>query len=157
MHISDTTKYILKAFIPFTEANAKLSFYPKSFFQELDKLHKINERTLHSAYYRAIKNGLIFVDDDNIPRLTAKGLRNIKLYKPKLLSKGAKLIVIFDIPEEERVKRQRLRLILRELKFVKIQQSVWECRFDCREYLQAEIAESDLGKYVVVYEALRLT
>ncbi len=153
---NDTTRFILEAFIPYTRANLLLSFKPSLFFNELEKRSGRNKRTLESAYYRLIRKGLIELDENRIPRLTDKGRRKTKLYKPEKLELGARLIVIFDIPEEQRMKRRRLRLLLRELSFRRVQQSVWETSFDHREYLRAEIAEMHLQEHVKVYEAAQI-
>lgn len=150
---AETTKFVLEAFVPYTKANLLLSFKPSLFFNELEKKSGRKRRSLESAYYRLIKKGLIELDDKGIPRLTPKGHRKAKIFKPERLQLGAQLIVIFDIPEEERRKRRRLRLVLQELSFRKVQQSVWVTEYDYREYLRAEIAEMDLQEYVRVYEA----
>jgi phenylacetic acid degradation operon negative regulatory protein len=148
--------YVLKGFIPYTEANLKLSYKPASFFNELERISKKNKGTLRSAYYRLIDKGYIELDECGIPRLTIKGQSHIKLYSPKVLGKGSLLFIIFDIPEEERSKRDRLRKILLELEFEMIQQSVWATKYDYREYISSEIAENDLQNYVQVFEAARL-
>lgn len=149
---SEATKYVLKAFLPYSEANLYLSFKPSLFFQELEKKSGQKRRSLESAYYRLVKKGLIKIDENNIPRLTDHGKREAKIYKPTRLKFGAHLMVIFDIPEEQRQKRRRLRILLRELSFKQIQQSVWETQYDHREYLRSEIAEMELQDYVRVYE-----
>jgi DNA-binding transcriptional regulator PaaX len=153
LKISETTKYVLEAFIPYTEANLLLSFKPSLFFNELEKKTGYKKRSLESAYYRSVKKGLIKLDENHIPHLTKVGRRKTKLYKPTKLKIGVHLMVIFDIPENERKKRDRLRTLLRELSFQKIQQSVWETRYDHREHLRAEIEDMNLQQYVRVYEA----
>ena len=97
------------------------------------------------------------LDSDGVPRLTLKAMAAIKTYKPTKLAKNAQILLVFDVPESERTKRDHLRALLRELSFKKIQQSVWASGYDHREYLAAEIKEYDLGNYVVVYEAVQLT
>ncbi|OGL29293.1 CRISPR-associated endonuclease Cas2 [Candidatus Saccharibacteria bacterium RIFCSPHIGHO2_02_FULL_47_12] len=156
MRISPTTRYVLKALVPYSKANMQLSFSPNKFFNDLERLDRINERTLRSAFYRAQRKGLIKIDSEGIPRLTPKGLTATKTYKPTKLGKNAYILLIFDIPESERRKRDHLRALLRELSFKKIQQSVWACRYDHREYLAAEIKEYGLENYVIVYEAAYL-
>lgn len=142
--------------MPYTKENLNLAFKPNVFFYELEKISRINDKTLESAYYRAVKSGLVEIDDTGIPRLTTKGRLRIKPYKPKRLSKQSHLLVIFDIPEDMRAARDRLRLILKELSFAKVQQSVWASPYDHTEYLTAEISEYNLSEYVFVYEAVRL-
>ena len=151
------THYILSGLVPYTEANLKLSFIPTRFFYDLEKLDKVksSKKAMRTAYYRAIKSGLIELDDQKIPRLTAKGKRKTKQFKAKYLGKNARLLLIFDIAEEDRWKRDRLRLFLKELSFTQVQKSVWECQYDYREYLRTEIEEIGLRQNVVVYEALK--
>ena len=154
--LSPTTKYVLKALIPYSKANLQLSFKPNYFFNELEKQSRTKERTLRSAYYRAVKQGLIQLDDNDVPRLTPKGLIATKAYKPIKLSKDACILLVFDIPESERAKRTHLRALLRELSFKMIQQSVWMSRYDHRKYLRAEIKEYGLEDFVLIYEAVLL-
>lgn len=156
MRMSPTTKYLLKALIPYSKANMQLAFKPNAFFNELEKKDRINERSLRSAFYRAEKKGLLTMDADGIPRLTFKGIAATKTYRPSKLDNNAHLLLIFDIPESERTKRDHLRALLRELSFKKIQQSVWASKYDHRQYLAAEIKEYGLENYVVVYEAAKL-
>ncbi len=134
-----------------------LVFKPALFFKELEKKSHKSERTLRSSYYRAINKGLIELDDRNIPRLTARGRKAIHPYQPNKLNKSVYLLVIFDIPENERSKRSHLRALLRELSFTKVQQSVWVSKYDHRDYLAAEIAEYNMEEYVHLYEAASLS
>jgi phenylacetic acid degradation operon negative regulatory protein len=154
--LSPATRYLLEGFIPYTEANIKLAYKPHAFFNELERKSGQKERTLRSAYYRAVKKGFVVIDVDGIPRLTEKGRLRINRYKPKRLGKDAFLLVSFDIPEEERKKRDHFRALLHELEFTKIQQSVWYSQNDHRELLSAEITEHNLQYYVKVYEATRV-
>lgn len=154
-----STHYLLSALMPYTEANLKLSFVPKMFFADLARLDRIKEHTLRTAYYRSIKKGLIELDTSSglpgLPRLTAKGKRKIAPYTSKKL-KGAHLMVVFDIAESSRWKRQQLRTTLREFDFHQIQKSVWISSSDCRGYVKAEIKELDLANSVRIYECREL-
>jgi phenylacetic acid degradation operon negative regulatory protein len=152
---SSTTHYVLSSIIPYTEANLKLAFKPNLFFSDLEKLDKIKKEKLRSAYYRAIKQGLLELDDQAIPRLTHKGRKKLRPFRPKKL-KDAQLMVVFDIPEAERWKRYRLRLLLRELSFKQVQKSVWVSDKDCKDYLEAEINEYQLKDCVELFEAKQI-
>lgn len=151
-------KYILEAFIPYTDANIKLAFKPAWFFRDLERIdrnRRYKKETLKKAYYKAVKANLIELDDKGVPRLTTKGQVYLKPFRPKRL-KGSKLMVIFDIPEVQRSKRNHLRLLLVELKFKQVQKSVWVSDYDSREYLQEEIRVYKLAQYVEIYEAKKL-
>jgi DNA-binding transcriptional regulator PaaX len=148
-----TIHYILAALIPYTEPNLKLAFKPSVFFNDLEKLDRLKNRrkAFRSAYYRSIQQKLVEIDGDGVPRLTRKGRLTIQRFKPQKL-KRAQLMIVFDIPEVERRKRQHLRLLLRELAFTQVQKSVWTSVYDHREYLKAEIKDNSLEKYVEIFE-----
>src|SRR3990167_5623755 len=126
-----TTKYyLLKALLPYSRENLKLSFQPAQFFADLEKQKKIPENTAKTAFHRAIDKGLIKIDEQNIPRLTDKGKRSLAPLTSKKL-RGAKLLVVFDIPENARWRRGYLRAVLREFSFKQLQKSVWVTDLDC--------------------------
>ncbi len=146
---------MLRALIPYSDANLKLVFKPSLFFADLERVEKISRNASKNAFYRAIRQELIEIDEQGIPRLTEKGRRDVKPFVAKKLA-GAKLMIIFDIPENERWKRTHLRQLLRELSFKMIQQSVWSTDYDHRDYLKAEISNLGLARYVQLYEAHQL-
>lgn len=147
-----STQYILEALIPYSKANMQLVFKPSRFFTELEKLDQVKEQTARTSFYRAIKKGLIELDDQGVPRLTNRGKRRILPFSaPKL--KGAQLMIIFDIPEADRWKRGHLRALLHELSFKQVQKSVWISPHDHRELLKMEIEELGLKKEIRLFEA----
>lgn len=149
-------QHLLLGLVPYSRENLALAFRPSTFFSELEKLSGRSHPSIRTAYYRAQKRGLIEIDQAGIPRLTDKGRTKVKPYSAKTLPKGAKLMVIFDIPENERAKRRHLRLLLKELSFAQVQKSVWVSPFDHRELLASDIQENDLSKYVSLYEVAYL-
>lgn len=149
-------RYILESLVPYTEANLLLTFKPNKFFDELDKKSFRKRQTWRNAYSKARKNGLIKVDDEGVPKLTPKGQKSLKRYKAKKLGKGVELMIIFDIPEVERGKRQQLRLLLKELKFRQVQKSVWTSELDGRSHIESEAKYYGFGKYIELYEVHRL-
>ena len=153
-----STNYILRALIPYSESNLKLAYHPNQFFNDLEKLEevKVTRKSLRTSYYRAIKRGLIKIDKGGVPRLTEKGLYKINKYSPRKLGKNARILITFDIPENERHLRDRLRAILRELKFEQVQKSVWETEYDVIKYLKMEVKEHGLENKVNVYESLKI-
>ncbi len=161
-HVADkyrsTTHYVLSGLIPYTEANVKLTFKPSLFFNDLEKLdrYKGKRSALSSSYHRAIENNLIAIDDTGAPHLTDKGVAQLRRYEPCKLTGAASILVIFDIPEEERRLRQRLRTLLRELGFMQVQKSVWQSEYDVLEYLVPELRQYRLEECVQVYESARV-
>lgn len=64
-------------------------------------------------------------------------------------------VVIFDIPERRRKVRDRLRILMRELGFMRLQDSVWVFPYDCEEFVALLKAELKIGAavlYMVVEE-----
>ena len=153
-----TTHYILSGLVPYTEANIKLAFKPSAFFNDLERLDQEKRRagTLRVSYYRAVKQGLVCVDDVGMPQLTKAGLQQLRRYEPRKLKGAASVLVVFDIPEEERRLRSRLRALLRELRFTQIQQSVWRSEYDVVDYLVEGLRQDGLSEYVEVHESIRI-
>lgn len=153
-----TTHYLLSSLVPYTEANLKLAFRPSVFFDDLHKLSQsvVTKNALKASYYRAVDSGLLIHDDRGTPSLTEAGLARLRRYEPTKLSGAASILVIFDIPEQERRLRQRLRTLLRELRFTQVQKSVWQSEYDVLEYLVPELAQYHLEEYVQIYESARV-
>lgn len=136
--------------MPYTRANVKLTFKPSAFFDDLEKLSKMKRRTLQASYYRAIRQGLVTIESGQ-PHISEEGLRLLRPFKPLKLTQS-KLMVIFDIAERDRFKRQQLRLLLRELRFTQVQRSVWQSSFDSRDHLLEAIQQLGLSDEVLIYE-----
>lgn len=148
--------YVLSALMPYTEANLRLTFKPHTFFNELEKISKLKDKTLRSAYYRAQEQGYLTVDARNRPVPTKKGEQYVRRFNPKRLGDNAFLMVMFDIPEGESWKRQHLRRTLQDLHFQQIQKSVWATEYDYRAVLKEEIDDLGMQPYVEIFEAARL-
>ena len=54
-------------------------------------------------------------------------------------------VVIFDVPERRRVVRDRLRDIMKEVGFVRLQDSVWVFPYDCEDFITLLKAELKIG------------
>lgn len=147
---------ILLALIPYTKQNLSLSFSPNKFFNELERNSnlKTTKNSFRTNYYRLVSGGYIDTTHQT-PKLTGKGIHEIKKFKGEHL-KNSHILVIFDIPEEHRSKRNTLRLLLRELNFKQIQKSVWATEYDYRDYLKEEIKINELDNFVVVFEAKKI-
>lgn len=153
-----TTHYVLSGLLPYTEANLKLSFSPNRFFNDLEKIsnYKLKSTAVRTSYYRAVKRGLIELGADRVPRLTDKGLSQLSRYEPRKLKSADGVLVIFDIPEGERSLRNRLRALLRELRFIQVQKSVWRSDYDVVKYVVEWLREEGVDDYVQVYESIRV-
>lgn len=88
--------------------------------------------------------------------LTTKGeekvLRWQYRYKERERRKDGKLqMIIFDIPERQRVVRNILRDFLSSVGYQKLQHSVWICPYEVSEETEKIIREYHLEKYVKVF------
>lgn len=152
--------YVLVALIPYSKPNLLLSFKPALFFRELEKVSRYKQKTLREAYYRAEQQMLITrrtEQNQKVAILTARGKRKIAAFVAQELEGDAKLMIIFDIPEDQAAKRQKFRNVLKEWQIQQVQKSVWLTGKDYREELASLIDELGLSKYVKLYECAPLS
>lgn len=119
-----------------------------------------------SALGRLAKKRLVaFVERDGkkYARLTKEGRAAFAFEQEKLSLQerrkrkwdGQWRMVLFDIPERRRSVRFRLRSIMREIGFVRVQDSAWAYPYACEEFVALLKAELKIGKdvlYVIVSE-----
>lgn len=102
--------------------------------------NKRENRTFCNTFYKLKKRGLIKIIGRNgqiYISLTKEGkekagkyqIDNLEIKKPKKWDKKWR-ILIFDIQEKHRIKRDALRGKIKELKLFKLQDSVWAHPFD---------------------------
>lgn len=153
-----TTHFVLSSLLPYTESNLKLTFRPTAFFKDLENISggSYSASAVSASYYRAVGRGLMSIDEKGNLELTSKGVSQLRRYEPKKLKGAASVLVIFDIPEEQRHLRRRLRMLLREFHFVLLQQSVWQSEYDVVEYLVPEIEKQGLASYLQIHETVRI-
>lgn len=89
-------------------------------------------------------------------RLTEKGrwqqeLKSIKK-KPDHYPVGQGCVVVFDIPESERVARNMFRRFLKECGFRQLQRSVWVCRKDVVDFVADFVSRNKLTQWIQVIE-----
>ncbi|KKW12544.1 MAG: hypothetical protein UY51_C0003G0008 [Candidatus Jorgensenbacteria bacterium GW2011_GWB1_49_9] len=93
-------------------------------------------------------------------KLTKLGKEKLKEYKlteltikkPRRWDKKYRLI-IFDIKEWKRDKRDKIRRWLEKLGFIRLQNSVWVYPYDCEEVIALLKANYQIGKEVLYIEA----
>jgi len=136
----------------------------------LAKLPSIKRAQLRARYRtalgRLVAQGFVISekrDGKSYARITDAGRKKLafELEKNKLdLSKkrhwnGRWRVIIFDVPEHRRKVRDRLRILMQELGFVRLQDSVWVFPYDCEEFVALMKAELKIGSavlYMVVEE-----
>ncbi|MEK7601507.1 MAG: CRISPR-associated endonuclease Cas2 [Patescibacteria group bacterium] len=117
-----------------------------------------------TASGRLAKKGLLrFVERGGIryATITEKGRRALILETAKALHRHRRAprwdkryrLVMFDVPQYRRSTRDRLRRLMREYGFLRLQNSVWVYPYDCEELIALIKADLRIGKdvlYVVV-------
>lgn len=146
---------MLLALIPYSKQNLKLAFRPKQFFKDLESSKNYKISSIETTYYRAKRNGLI-IEDNNKVRLSQKAQERVKTLNSTKLEGDVYLMIIFDIPEKFRSKRDRFRDYLKSLEFTQTQKSVWINKLDYRKQVIEAISELKLSPYVLFFECARL-
>lgn len=126
----------------------KYYFRKRDFNRELKKLEKRNyvalTKTEDGLLIKLLKKGKARAEQINI--------NNLKLKKEKIWDQKWRLFT-FDIPEEKRSRRDRIRKKLKALGLYNIQRSVFAYPFDCREELRLISDYFKVSKYVTYAEA----
>lgn len=148
--------YVLLGIIPYTRPNLLLSFKPNQFFNELERISGYSPNVLRSAFSRA-KTRKLIIAHDNVLNLSFEGMKTIQPFIAKKLAGGGQLMVIFDIPEDFAHLRRKLRLLLRQLQFKPIQQSVWMSDKDHKKIIAEAISLLGVEDWVQLYEAARIS
>ena len=122
----------------------------------LPDLRPINQKqSVRRAIGRLIKQGSLEKRDGKY-HITSKGKGRLELLTFQSLNTRKKnkwdgkwRVVIFDIPEKFRIKRDVLRSKLIQIGFIKIQNSVWVYPFQCDEIVALLKFEIKLGRSAV--------
>lgn len=109
--------------------------------------------TINNCLNRLVKNGLIVKEGTKLKLSTKGELRLLKYQKGISQTKkkwdGKWRIVIFDIWEKNKKKRDFLRQELVGFGFIKLQNSVWITPYECEDYINLLKADIGLGKSVI--------
>lgn len=125
----------------------------------LAKYKRQRQYQAKKAFARLIENGFLTIqktDRGSFAILTEKGrdymnrleLRNYKIQKPKRWDKKWRL-VIFDISEKRKKLRNQARATLRQLGFLRLQDSVWVYPYDCEEVIVLLKTQLRIGKEIL--------
>lgn len=140
-----------------------LTTSPDRYFRVLETIKKdwkeINRRALYRAIRKLYKSRLIYgkdnLDGTTTLTLTNKGKKTALTYQidnikipPMKKWDGQWRIVLFDIPEEFKKKRDAISRILKQMGFYKFQKSVFAHPFDCSNEVDFVIEFFLLRPYV---------
>ncbi len=124
------------------------------------KRYKLAFEARTAAQRLVIKGYIRFIERNGkkLLEITEAGKRALTLEEARASQSGyAKKIrwdhryrmVMFDIPEKRRGVRERLRRLMQELGFLRLQDSVWISPYDCEDLVVLIKAELRIGKDVL--------
>ncbi len=105
-----------------------------------------------------VKKYAVWVERDGkkFLRITPAGRAAFEFEQAKIALKNQKKkwdgrwrMVVFDIPERRRAVRLRLRAVMNEIGFVRLQDSVWVYPYDCEDFIALLKAELKIGKDIL--------
>lgn len=125
----------------------------------LDKKFKNFKNDTNRSLSRLLNSSLVvFIEKDGKKylKLTEKGklklIRleqyNFQLKKPKKWDNKWR-IVIFDIPQKRRLQRDNLRFTLKQIGFVRLQNSVWVYPYDCEDLITLLKLDFKIGREIL--------
>lgn len=131
----------------------------------MDKLGLIPRRRqreyVGSSASKLVRRGLLYFDGKRY-QMTSEGekilrrweLSDFKLQKPKKWDRKWR-VIIFDIPEKSKSKREYVRRLFERARLERLQDSVWVYPYDCEDVLTLLKTELGIGKnilYLIVEE-----
>lgn len=112
----------------------------------MDKKRKFKNYEINQSVKRLLDRGLVILEEDKDSKylkITDKGKHTLLKYeleglahkKPQKWDKKYR-VVIFDISENKRGIRDKLRVIIRGFGFIRLQQSVWVYPYPCQDIIE---------------------
>lgn len=120
---------------------------------------KFRKYSFNRSLERLKKNGLILwekTDKGNFAHLTPKGkaklrqleMNDYKIKKPRRWD-GKWRLLAFDIKEERKSLRNKVRHTLRQIGFIRLQDSVWVYPYDCEDLIMLLKVDFKVGKDLI--------
>ncbi len=110
------------------------------------------ERLLRAGYIRYQRDGYLSLTKKGEDRLREFEKKNYVIKKPMIWDKKWR-VLIFDIKEERRVLRDKVRSTLIAVGFVRLQDSVWVFPYDCEDLITLMKVDFEIGNdllYLIV-------
>jgi DNA-binding transcriptional regulator PaaX len=114
------------------------------------------EHSIQASRKRLVEKGLVKYNENGLLVLTSLGQRqlekierlNFKVRKPTKWD-GKWRVLIFDIKESKKLIRDKIRVTLNNIGFIKLQNSVWIYPYDCEDLITLLKADFQLGREVL--------
>lgn len=125
---------------------ASSPYFILNLMKNFKKIRKYGNKKVYNTFYQLRKEGCIEIKKRNHQiyiALTEKGRKkagwfqidSLKIKKPKKWD-GKWRLVIFDISQLQRLKRNAFRGKLKELGFYPLQKSVWVIPYECKDEIE---------------------
>ena len=123
-----------------------------------EEKRKFLYRTRTAAGRLAAKGYVVWFERDGkkFLRVTPKGRKAFAFEQAKVELKNQKKkwdgrwrMIVFDVPERRRNVRNKLCAIMREIGFIRLQDSVWVYPYGCEDFIALLKAELKIGKDVL--------
>ena len=127
-----------------------LKYLDKNKQRKRDPKYLINSalsRLVKKKYINISKNGQLYLTQEGEKRLHLIEHGTYPLPKTKWDKKWR--VVTFDVSEKRKTSREKLRLLLRQVGFVRLQDSVWVYPYDVEEVVNLITTGNFLGKEVL--------
>lgn len=119
-------------------------------------LKRLEKRKIIALEQKGRKVEVLVLEEGKIEVLKYSIKRLLELKSKKKKWSGKWFLVVFDVPEEERNKRNYLRGFLREIGFYQYQQSVYVYPYECEKEVDLIKKMVEGGKYISYIVAERL-
>lgn len=118
------------------------------------KPNKYDKYYLDNVARRLVDKGLLSLDKRGKLSLTKKGYKRFDELETKDITRpkrwdGKYRVVIFDIEEKIKKEREAIRSQLISLGFIRLQNSVWVCPYECEEFITLLKTGRGLGDNII--------
>jgi DNA-binding transcriptional regulator PaaX len=113
--------------------------------REKECVNRSLNRLIEKRLVTKNKQGFLELTNKGATELHKFSVSNYKLSVSKKWDRKWR-VLIFDIPEKRRVVRNRVRLVLRQIGFVRLQDSVWVYPHECEDLIQLLKVDFGIGK-----------
>ncbi|OIO48294.1 MAG: hypothetical protein AUJ32_00885 [Parcubacteria group bacterium CG1_02_40_82] len=153
--------------LPHGTSYSKMEYFLEKRREQADKIvpkqiRKQTRQCFNVFFYRLKKDGLVEKKNKNkksLLKLTPKGREILQKLRSTILpnnkyksqSNDTLKIVIFDIPEREREKRDWLRIALKNLNFNMVQKSVWIGKAKLPKEFVQDLNRMNIFTYVEIF------
>lgn len=129
----------------------------RKYFKHLDEKSRNREYRQVIAYLRkqrlitdSYEHGLQLTEKAR-KRLNRADIETLGIAKPKIWDKHWRM-VIYDIPESQKIARNQFAFKLRQLGFEQLQRSVWVHPFPCEREIEVVASRYNIDRYVTYFQ-----